>query len=79
MPNSMAEKTKKKKVKDKTFKLSKINPINKTIPYKVIQSNSAVKSKCRLVLVFIITLKSNIKKKKNKILISPIIIKYYPN
>jgi hypothetical protein len=30
-PNSIAEKTKKKKVKESMFKLSKINPIKRTI------------------------------------------------
>jgi hypothetical protein len=30
-PNSIAEKTKKKKVKERTFRLSKINPIKRTI------------------------------------------------
>lgn len=47
MPNSTADKTKKKKVKDKKFRLSYKKPIERTITYKVIHSNSAVKSKCR--------------------------------
>ena len=65
IPNSIAENTKKKKVKESIFKLSKINPTSRTIVYKVIQSNSAVKSKWREVFVLIKILK-NIKKKKKK-------------
>ena len=66
IPNSIAEKTKKKKVKDTKFKLSKIKPIISIIIYRVIHKISAVNNKCRLVLIFIITLKIN-KKKKEKI------------
>lgn len=64
IPNSIAEKTKKKKVKDKIFKLSKIKPKNNVIAYKVIQRISAVNNKWRAVLVFIKIL--NKIKKKNK-------------
>jgi hypothetical protein len=74
--NSIAEKTKKKKVKDITFRLSKINPIKRTIAYKVIHNNSAVKSRCREVLVFIKILKRIKKKNKNNIFkLSTIILK----
>jgi hypothetical protein len=45
IPNSIAEKIKKKKVKESIFKLSYTRPTNKTIAYKVIHSNSAVRSK----------------------------------
>ena len=72
IPNSIAEKTKKKNVKDKTFKLSKITPIKKTIAYKVIQSSSAVNKRWRLVFVFTIILNSNKKKKKINKFKSPI-------
>lgn len=75
MPNSIAENTKKKKVKESIFKLSKINPTSRTIVYKVIQSNSAVRSKCREVFVLIKILKNIKKKKKNNIFkLSTIII-----
>lgn len=67
IPNSIAEKTKKKKVNERTFKLSKINPIKRTMVYKVIQRSSAVKSKWREVLVLIKILKKIKKKKKNNI------------
>ena len=43
--NSTAEKIKKKKVRDKIFKLSNISPINNEIPYRVIHNNSAVNNK----------------------------------
>jgi hypothetical protein len=46
IPNSTADKTRKKKVKDKRFILSKTNPTEITIIYNVIQSNSAVNNKC---------------------------------
>lgn len=66
IPNSIAEKTKKKNVKDNIFKLSKIKPTNKTIAYKEIHKISAVKSKWRAVLVFMKTLNKIKKKKINK-------------
>lgn len=61
-PNSIAEKIKKKKVRDKRFKLSYNNPINKVITYKVIHKSSAVKSRCSAVLV---VLKKVLNSKKN--------------
>lgn len=60
IPNSTAEKTKKKNVKANKFKLSYIIPIIKVIANKVIQSNSAVNSKCKKVLVLIKILANNI-------------------
>lgn len=73
MPNSMADKTKKKNVKDSMFKLSYIKPINNAIAYMVIQSISAVRSKCKEVFEFIIILNNiNKKKKKNKLMLSTI-------
>ena len=45
IPNSTAEKIKKKNVRDRIFKLSLTSPTNNTIAYRVIQSNSAVKIK----------------------------------
>lgn len=75
-PNSMAEKTKKKKVKESTFKLSKIIPIKKTIAYNVIHNNSAVSNKCKEVFVLIKILKRIKKKNKNNIFkLSTIILK----
>lgn len=44
-PNSIAESTKKKKVNETRFKLSKIVPTHKTIRYRVIHKSSAVKSR----------------------------------
>jgi hypothetical protein len=46
IPNSTADNTRKKKVKDNKFMLSYIKPADKTIIYKVIHSNSAVKRRC---------------------------------
>jgi len=77
IPNSIAEKTKKKKVRESIFKLSKIKPINKTIAYKVIQSNSAVSNKWIAVFVLIIILNKIKKKKRNNMFKSPIIIYDY--
>jgi len=74
IPNSIAEKTKKKNVKANMFKLSYTNPINKTTLYKVIHNNSAISNKCIAVLVFIIILKNISKKKRSKMFKSPIII-----
>lgn len=70
-PNSTAEKIRKKKVNDNIFKLSYDKPKNKVNMYKVIQSSSAVKSKCNDVLVFINMLKNKIKKKIIIVLKSP--------
>lgn len=47
IPNSTADRTKKKKVRDSKFKLSYIKPADKTITYSVIHKSSAVKSKCK--------------------------------
>ncbi len=63
--NSIADKTKKKKVNDKIFKLSYKRPTTKVIPYKTIQMSSAVKSKCSAVFVLMKTLNSSNKKKTN--------------
>ena len=71
--NSIADKTKKKKVNDKIFKLSYKRPTTKVIPYKTIQMSSAVKSRCRAVFVLIKTLnRSNKKKTNNKFNVSTI-------
>jgi hypothetical protein len=70
-PNSIAEKTKKKNVKDNKFRLSKIKPASSTIAYKVIHRISAVNSKCNAVLVFSIKLKKIKLKKIKSTLISP--------
>lgn len=65
IPNSIAEKIKKKKVKESRFKLSLTKPTNKTIVYRVIHANSAVNNKWidELVLTIILDI---IKKKKRK-------------
>lgn len=62
IPNSTAERTKKKKVRDNKFKLSKSVPILSTIKYKVIQSSSAVKSRCKAVVTLVLMLVKRIKK-----------------
>lgn len=62
-PNSIAEKIKKKNVRDKRLRLSYNKPINNVTTYKVIQSNSAVKRRCKAVLV---VLKNVLKSKKNR-------------
>ena len=46
IPNSTADRTRKKKVKEIIFKLSYKSPIDKTIIYRVIHNNSAVNNKC---------------------------------
>ena len=73
IPNSIADKTKKKNVKERMFKLSYIKPINKVIAYIVIHNNSAVSNKWSDVLVFMTILNSiNKKNKKNKFMLSTI-------
>lgn len=74
--NSTAEKIKKKNVKDNILTLSKIKPTSKTIMYKDIQSNSAVKSKCSAVFTFSIIVKKKIKNKIKTRFKSPNIIYY---
>lgn len=70
-PNSIAEKMRKKNVRDSIFKLSYTSPTNKTIEYRVIQSNSAVNNKCNAVFVLINKLPRIKKKKINKVFKSP--------
>ena len=70
-PNSTADSIKKKKVRDKIFKLSKINPINRQVIYNVIHNNSAVNNKCNAVLTFRAMLMNIIKNKMNIKFISP--------
>ena len=60
-PNSTADKIRKKKVRDSKFKLSKTKPLIRVNIYKVIHKNSAVKSKCKDVLTFIVILAKSIK------------------
>jgi len=67
----MAEKIKKKKVKESILRLSNIKPIYKTITYNVIQRSSAVKSKCNAELTPINIVEIKIKKKRKKIFKSP--------
>ena len=62
--NSTAENIKKKNVKESILTLSKIKPTSKTIIYRDIHNNSAVKRRCRAVLTFSIIVR---KKMKNKI------------
>lgn len=76
IPNSTADKTKKKKVKDKRFKLSYDNPTAKVKKYKVIHNISAVSNKCKAELTFIQTEDSIITKTIIKMLISPKYIIY---
>ena len=56
---------------DRIFKLSLTSPTNNTIAYRVIQSNSAVKSKWRAVFVLINKLPRIKKKKINNVFKSP--------
>lgn len=60
-PNSIAESTKKKKVNETRFKLSKIVPTHKTIRYRVIHKSSAVKSRWRAVVTLVLILAKRIK------------------
>ena len=76
IPNSTADKTKKKKVNDNKLTLSYKNPTERTIIYRVIQSNSAVNNRWSALETLLAILKIS---KKNKIkyrLISPINIRY---
>ena len=76
IPNSTADKTKKKKVNDNRLILSLKKPILNTMIYNVIQRSSAVNSKCNAFETLLEILTNN---KKNKIkykLASPINIKY---
>jgi len=75
-PNSTADKTKKKNVKDRILILSYKKPMYKARRYSVIHKNSAVSNKCIAVFIFI-TILVNIKKNKNIIkFISPNNIMY---
>jgi hypothetical protein len=75
-PNSTADNTRKKKVKERILMLSKTRPTARTITYRVIHKSSAVSNKCSAVLVFINTLKINIKKKRKSKFKSPISIEF---
>lgn len=55
-PNSTADKTKKKKVKDKKLALSYTIPRDNTSTYKVIHKISAVSSRCNAELTLIVIL-----------------------
>ena len=76
MPNSTADKTKKKKVSESKLTLSYKNPTDRTMIYNVIQSNSAVNSKCNALETLFAILKISKKNKTKYRLISPINIKY---
>lgn len=65
IPNSTAESTKKKKVRDIKFTLSNNAPTLRTIRYKVIHKSSAVKSRCSAVVTLELIL---IKSRKNIII-----------
>lgn len=67
IPNSIAEKTKKKNVSDRMFRLSYIKPTKSAIAYNEIHNNSAVNNKCKAVFVLIKILKIIKKKNKNNI------------
>ena len=70
-PNSTAEKIKKKKVRETKFKLSYIIPTIRVKPYKVIQSNSAVRRRCKEVLVLVTRVLINTVKSSRKRFTSP--------
>jgi hypothetical protein len=74
IPNSTADKTKKKKVKDKKLTLSYSNPIDNESTYSVIHSISAVNSKCSAVFTFTIIVTSIKKKISENRFRSPIYI-----
>ena len=69
--NSTAEKIKKKNVNEIKFKQSYAIPTNKTRAYKVIQINSAVKSRCNAVFKWVVNVVSRIKKMTIRIFKSP--------
>ena len=62
IPNSTADRTKKKKVRESKLELSYIKPIDNTTIYKVIHRSSAVNNKWREFDMLFVILK-NIKKK----------------
>jgi len=64
MPNSTADNTRKKNVKDNKLMLSYKKPTAKVIMYSVIQSNSAVNKRCKAFETLVTMLKSNKKNKK---------------
>ena len=70
-PNSIAEKIRKKNVRDNKLRLSYINPINKVTTYKVIQRSSAVKRRCKAVLVVLKKVLKSKKKRRIKVFKSP--------
>lgn len=70
-PNSTAEKIKKKNVNDTKFKLSYRIPIINVRPYKFIHNNSAVSNRCKDVLVLVIKVLNNMKKRTTNRLTSP--------
>ena len=76
IPNSTADKTRKKNVRLSTFKLSYRKPIVKETMYNVIHNISAVNNKCSA-LVTLFAMLRNIKKNKIKYkFVSPINIIY---
>jgi hypothetical protein len=76
MPNSTADKTRKKNVKLSTFRLSYNKPMVKETIYSVIHNISAVNNKCSALVTLFAMLK-NIKKNKIKYkFVSPINIIY---
>ena len=70
-PNSIAENIRKKNVRDNKLRLSYINPINKVTTYKVIQRSSAVKRRCKAVLVVLKKVLKSKKKRRIKVFKSP--------
>ena len=77
IPNSTADKTKKKKVNERRLILSANNPTERTITYRVIHNNSATNNKCKELEILKEMLK-RIKKKRTKyMLTSPTNTFYY--
>ena len=76
IPNSTADKTRKKKVNDKKLTLSYINPIERERRYNVIHNISAVNSKCNAVFTLIIMVNSIKKKIRENKFRSPTYIFY---
>ena len=77
IPNSTADSTRKKKVKESIFKLLYMNPITTTSIYRVTHKTSAVSSRCTAVLILTVTVSRIIKNRNSIKLISPKVINYW--
>lgn len=71
IPNSIAEKMRKKKVKEIKFMSSIAYPTKSVNAYNITHSISAVNNKCKKEMMLVERLKSNNQNNNNKIFISP--------